>query len=79
MMIPTLATEDTYSIVADSAYPSLREVVSAFPHNMRGITRDQRVFNRHLSSKRQVGGTEIHFTHSNTIIFCTAEHLSHLF
>ena len=55
MTIPGLATEATPSIVADSAYPSLREIASAYPHKMRGITRDQRMFNKHLSSKRQVG------------------------
>ena len=45
---------DSPSIIADSAYPSLKQVVTAFPHNQRNITRDQRIFNRHLSSKCQV-------------------------
>ena len=50
---PRLAA--TYHILGDKAYPLIKDLITPFKRLMRhGLTRRQRVFNRHLSSKRQV-------------------------
>lgn len=50
------ALEDTYHILGDQAYPLSKNLL--IPYQDRalrgGLTRQERKFNRHLSSKRQV-------------------------
>lgn len=48
--------EDTYHILGDSAFPLAKEVMTPYTKpRTRGLTAEEKLFNRHLSSKRQVG------------------------
>lgn len=51
-----VALEDSYHILGDQAYPVSKELLTPYkePRDGRGLTADQRRFNKHLSSKRQV-------------------------
>ena len=53
MLVPSTDV-DSPSVIAANTFPFLKQVVTAFQHNKRGITRSQMIFIRHLSSKRQV-------------------------
>ena len=53
MRIPGLATQYSYHIIADSAFPCLKEIMTPYRRHP-GMTANERKFNKHLSSQRQV-------------------------
>ena len=54
LYVPGLDTEQLYHILGDSAYPTIKQLMSAYQHHRQGITYAQKKYNQHLSSKRQV-------------------------
>ena len=54
MYIPNLLPTETYSILADKAFPLVRDVMTPFKGKPANLTPAQRKFNKHLNSKRQV-------------------------
>ena len=54
MNMPGRRLDQSYHIIGDSAYPCLRELMTPYKRYAAGLTDDQKKFNKHLSSKRQV-------------------------
>ena len=54
MNIPNQMAAETYSILADKAFPLVKEVMTPYKGKPQNLTPAQRKFNRHLNSKRHV-------------------------
>ena len=54
MNIPNQMAGETYSILADKAFPLVKEVMTPYRGLPAHLTPAQRKFNRHLNSKRHV-------------------------
>lgn len=69
------ALEDTYHILGDQAYPLSKEVMTPYQDiTLRGgLTPQERLFNRHLSSKRQVRINQPRY-----VLFSISGPLSHI-
>ena len=54
MHIPNQFPTETYSILADKAFPLVKEIMTPYKGHPANLTPGQRKFNRNLNSKRQV-------------------------
>ena len=52
LRLPGIPTQHTYHLIADSAFPCLKEIMTPYRRHA-GMTALERKFNKHLSSKRQ--------------------------
>ena len=55
MQIPYQLPVETYTILADKAFPLVKEIMTPYKGKVHNLTAAQRKFNKHLSSKRSVG------------------------
>ena len=54
MDMPDQLPAETYTILADKAFPLVKEIMTPYKGKAHNLTAAQRKFNKHLSSKRSV-------------------------